>query len=543
MSAEATTLLRGAAAEHPISLHTITTPLRPFEFERELAQHPNKAFVRQLITDLTHGCNVGYKGPQFSHTHPHLPSAHLMPQVIDESLRRECDAGRLAGPYTDKPLPNLRCSGLGVVPKRGGGYRIIYDLSSPHGRSVNDFIDPQAYSLSYCTVDDAIQIVTRLGRGCLMGKIDLKNAFRQVPVRKQDWHLFGIYWKGLYYVDKCLPFGLRSAPYLFNQISEAIEWALRNNYGIEWILHFLDDFFTAGKANSNVCKHNMNAMTTLCKRVNAPLKPEKQEGPTTCLTFLGIELDSSTMEVRLPPDRKLELLQHLQQFRTKKKCTKWQLLSLIGRLSFACKVVAPGRIFLRRLIDLSCTVSGLNHRIRITREAQADIDWWLDFLPQWSGSSLMLQPEWTLSIDMELYSDASNLGYGAYWSGKWFLSGWTPDQDPLPIAWKELYAIVVACNAWGPQWSGKRILFHCDNQTIVQTWERGSSKSPDIMALVRALYRVAAEHNFHVLVSHISGASNTIADALSRMQMETFHQLAPGADPHPTPIPVSLMLL
>ena len=213
MSAEATTLLRGAAAEHPISLHTITTPLRPFEFERELAQHPNKAFVRQLITDLTHGCNVGYKGPQFSHTHPHLPSAHLMPQVIDESLRRECDAGRLAGPYTDNPLPNLRCSGLGVVPKRGGGYRIIYDLSSPHGRSVNDFIDPQAYSLSYCTVDDAIQIVTRLGRGCLMGKIDLKNAFCQVPVRKQDWHLFGIYWKGLYYmyVDKCLPFGLRSA--------------------------------------------------------------------------------------------------------------------------------------------------------------------------------------------------------------------------------------------------------------------------------------------------------------------------------------------
>ena len=179
-------------------------------------------------------------------------------------------------------------------------------------------------------------------------------------------------------------------------------------------------------------------------------------------------------------------------------------------LSFACKVVAPGRIFLRHLIDLSCTVSGLNHRIRITREAQADIDWWLDFLPQWSGSSLMLQPEWTLSIDMELYSDASNLGYGAYWSGKWFLSGWTPDQDPLPIAWKELYAIVVARNAWGPQWSGKRILFHCDNQTIVQTWERGSSKSPDIVALVRALYRVAAEHNFHVLVSHISGASNTI---------------------------------
>ena len=47
-----------------------------------------------------------------------------------------------------------------------------------------------------------------------MAKVDLKSAFRMVPVRRQDWELLGMKWKEAYYIDTCLPFGLRSAPYL-----------------------------------------------------------------------------------------------------------------------------------------------------------------------------------------------------------------------------------------------------------------------------------------------------------------------------------------
>ena len=101
-----------------------------------------------------------------------------------------------------------------MVPKRDGGWRIIYDLSSPTGTSVNDFIDPNTFSLTYCTIDDAAKMVLTAGQCCLMGKIDLKHTFRNVPVRPTDWELLGILWKGKYYVDTCLPFGLRSAPSL-----------------------------------------------------------------------------------------------------------------------------------------------------------------------------------------------------------------------------------------------------------------------------------------------------------------------------------------
>ena len=49
-------------------------------------------------------------------------------------------------------------------------------------------------------------------------------ALRVIPIHPDDWHLMGIYWQSQYYVDLYLPFGLRSAPFLFNQFSDALEW-------------------------------------------------------------------------------------------------------------------------------------------------------------------------------------------------------------------------------------------------------------------------------------------------------------------------------
>ena len=88
------------------------------------------------------------------------------------------------------------------------------------------------YSLSYCSIDDAYTIINKLGPGTLLSKIDLKDAFYLIPVRPTDWNLLGIHWKQNYYVDTCLPFELRSAPYLFNRFSSALHWILEHNYGV-----------------------------------------------------------------------------------------------------------------------------------------------------------------------------------------------------------------------------------------------------------------------------------------------------------------------
>ena len=514
------------------------TPLRPFVLERELSNHPNKVFVKQLINDLYYGCFIGYKGPQFSYHAKNLLSAHQQPTVIDAALHKECQLGRILGPFRSPPLPNFRTSGLGLVPKHDGGWRVIYHLSAPPYISINHFIDPDDYSLSYCTIDDAYNFINQMGPGTLLSKIDLKDAFRLIPVHPSQWNLLGICWKTRFYIDTCLPFGLRSAPYLFNRLSEAIQWILTNNYGVRHLLHYLDDFLTAGPPASSICNRNLNSMLSLCERINAPVKSSKIEGPSTAITFLGIHLDTVAMEASITPERKEALLLELNQLYWRRRCTKRELLSLIGKLSFACKVIPSGRIFLRRLIDLSTTVEKLHYHLPLSQEAKLDLKWWLEILPHWSGKSLILESQWTSSKAMELFTDASGKdGWGAYWRGKWITDRWSNAQLKMSIAWKELYAIVLSVHTWGSQWQRRKILAHCDNRTVVDVWETGSSKSPEIMALVRILFFCAAHNSFNICVQHIPGVDNVIADALSRLQVNRFRRLAPEANLHPDHIP------
>lgn len=84
------------------------------------------------------------------------------------------------------------------------------DLSFPRGRSINDDISKELASITYASVDDAVGHILKLGRNSQLVKIDLKNAYRMVPVHLQDQHLLAITWEGRTYVDRVLPFGLRT---------------------------------------------------------------------------------------------------------------------------------------------------------------------------------------------------------------------------------------------------------------------------------------------------------------------------------------------
>ena len=532
---------QSALSATPINQHTICTPLQPLNFAQLLSNYPDQAFVSKLIKSLSTGFDIGYKGPEGSLIAPDLHSASLHPEVIDEALSKEVNENRIAGPYLYPPHPNLRCSGLGAVPKKDGGWRLIYHLSAPLNSSINDFIDPDTYSLQYSTIDDAIKICHEVGPGALLAKVNLKNAFRLCPVRPEDWHLLGIRWRGQYYVDKCLPFGLRSMPFLFNMVVDALEWILRYHFHQQYCFHYLDDFFFVGSTQSDACLVALMDMIHLCSLVGALIKPEKVVGPTTCLPLLGILLVQQ--EAQLPEDKLQALVSVLSEFKSKAQSmatsSKCSLLSLIGKLSFACKVVPAGRIFLRCLLDLAHLVHHYNEAVHISKEALLDIEWWLDFAIQWNRKAFFLEPNWTPPAEFQLYTDASStIGYGAYWARAWLCETWPPMLANKSIYWKELYAIVVACTMWGEQWAGKRVLFHCDNQAVTNIWDSGLSRSAGLMKLVCSLF-LGCKTNFHVLIKHIAGSDNSIADS---MQMERFQELAPQAAPTATPIPVSLIL-
>ena len=177
-------------------------------------------------------------------------------------------------------------------------------------------------------------------------------------------------------------------PFIFTQFAEALHWIAVHVRGF---LHYLDNYFLA-RASQAAYARDLEAFQDLCRDLGVPLAPEKLVLPTRCLQFLGITLDSSLQEMCLPPEKLARLRACLPAWRTRQKCTKRELLSLIGVLSFACKVARPGRIFLRRLIDLSMTVSALAHHISLTAAARADIAWWVEFLPSWNGRAFFPPP-------------------------------------------------------------------------------------------------------------------------------------------------------
>ena len=172
-------------------------------------------------------------------------------------------------------------------------------MSSPEGGSVNDGISSNWCSLSYASIDDAAKLVVAVGRGALLAKLDIESAYRIVPVHPNDRHLLGMRWKGTIYVDKALPFGLCSAPKLFTAVADALAWMMQG-CGACKVIHYLDDFLFVGKPVSSLCAEALQAALRLCRRLGVPVAMGKLQGPATSLTFLGIEMDTEAMELRLP---------------------------------------------------------------------------------------------------------------------------------------------------------------------------------------------------------------------------------------------------
>lgn len=321
------------------------------------------------------------------------------------------------------------------------------DLSSPEGHSVNNAIPQELCSVTYASLDQAVTMTQPLGKGCLLAKLDLREAYRAVPVHPSDQCLLAVQWKGATYIDRALPFGLRSAPKLFSALTDAMMWFLYER-GVGAALHYLDDFLLLGPPDSASCGQALSTTLALCEELGFPVAPEKTEGPTTVLTFLGIELDTSCQVLRLPDEKRERLLATILQWSSQSAYPmprgsgkKRDLLSLIGLLSHAAMVVRPGRAFLRSLFHAASLARELDHWVHLSKAARADLAWWYTFLQIWNGKSTMPPSNPSFVIR----SDASgSWGCGAVYDNLWFQLEWPPLWKAVSIAPKELVPIVMA---------------------------------------------------------------------------------------------------
>ena len=209
--------------------------------------------------------------------------------------------GPTAGSFPSPPFENFQVSPIGLDPKKHSDkFGTIFRLSFPKSgtTSINHFIDKDDFSLQYITINKVISAIQRFGSDCFIAKTDIESAFRLFPVHPHDWEPLGMFWSGSYYFDKVLPFGLRSAPFIYNQLSDAIEWILQNNFAISFVCHIVDDFLIieppAPTATFNyLCQASLSSMILSFENLNIPISAAKTEGPCKVIQFMGIILDGS----------------------------------------------------------------------------------------------------------------------------------------------------------------------------------------------------------------------------------------------------------
>ena len=459
----------------PLTAKTIKTPLVLEEWREWLKNHPDRAYAEYLLWGLGKGFRIGFRHGECTCTSAksNMQSAMLNPKVVDKYLEKEAGLGRVIGPLKPEEHPTVHVSRFGVIPKnhQPGKWRLIVDLSHPAGASVNDGIEPELCSLKYTSVDEAVELVLSSGSRAVMAKFDIESAYRIIPVHPDDRPLLGMKWRGHIYIDTALPFGLRSAPKVFNAVADGLAWGLANR-GVA-MLHYLDNFLVVG--NPEECSRALSLSLGHCARLGVPIATHKTEGPSPKLVFLGIELDASKGTIRLPTKKLCRLKQEIRSWAQRRSCTKRELLSLIGQLQHACCVVKPGRSFLRRMISLSTVARDLHHHIRLNRGFRSDLQWWCQFLSAWNGMGMMSAVA-KCGFVATFTSDASgSWGCGAFSSdGKWFQLRWPDHWRERHITVKELLPVVLSIAIWGHRWRGGAVRCRCDNAAVVAILRSGT---------------------------------------------------------------------
>ena len=190
-----------------------------------------------------------------------------------------------------------------MIPKKHSDkFRLIFHLSYPKtGDSINSFISKEDYSLQYTKIDNAITALLDFGPGTFMAKTDIESAFGIFPIHRDDWELLGMFWENQYFVDRFLPFELRSALFKINLTTSALQLLGFSCINVSFLMKiFLDDFFIMEpKAkvppHDENCKVSLQSILLTLKNLGISISKHKTEGPSTVPQFLEILLDSMRM--------------------------------------------------------------------------------------------------------------------------------------------------------------------------------------------------------------------------------------------------------
>ena len=325
--------------------------------------------------------------------------------------------------------------------------------------------------------------------------------------------------------------GLSSAPYCFNKLSDFVVRVLAQE-GNPRCVNYLDDFCLVSDTVEQG-RMDQRHLVRILRHLRFDISFKKLTDPSTTTRFLGIDIDTLEMCLRLPVDKMSRLKSAVSAYSSRSSATKQELDELAGLLAHCSTVIRGGNTFTRRIYDLCASESRPYMHIALTEEFQDDITWWIGFAERFNGSAKI---KGVATPTLGLYSDSSFWGYGAYSNVDWIAGPWdTTNKWAMTLGHHyegstdvatdeninvlELFPILKAMERWGPKWQDSNVCCVTDNTQVMWAIRKGRSKNLFSMCWLREIFWLTVKHNISLSSVYISTDDNVLCDSLSRLDL------------------------
>ena len=190
-------------------------------------------------------------------------------------------------------------------------------------------------------------------------------------------------------------------------------------------MNYLDDFFIIASLEDK-CLAAREVVTSVITLLGFNVSWKKVTPPCQVTTFLGITVDSLSMELSLPQTKVDKLKLSIETIMAKGSASKKELKCIGGLVSHCSYVVRGGRTVSRRIFDLSASYSRKSKAIPLDVHIMADLHWWLKFCSCFNCKACIIQD----LHPIPMYSDSSFQGFGAWMGRDWLAGCW--DQSSVP---------------------------------------------------------------------------------------------------------------
>ena len=395
-----------------------------------------------------------------------------------------------------------------LFPKKNGKLRLIIDLST-----LNKYVFVQSFRM-----ETQRKVRNAIRQNDWAFSLDLTDAYLHVPIHPRSGKYLRFTLKGRVFHFRALPFGLSTSPYIFTLLMTVIATYLRRR---AIILHpYLDDWLSRNQSRLILLEHR-HFIIQLITSLGLIVNQEKSDLiPTQMFTFIGMEFLTHMNIVRVPQARVQILLETVKKFSQKTYVSAREFLSLLGQLNAAADFVMLGRLHLRPL-QMSLLAQWrpqtlpLQHQIKLTADVLHHLNWWKQHRLYLQGVPMKADPP-----SHHIFSDASLTGWGSHLEpeGLLYHGVWSKTQSRLHINILEMMAISLTLRRALQFIKNSTVLISTDNTTVVAYLNRqGGTHSPDLCMEVWKTLIWCHQNQINLLIKHIPGKFNVLADRLSRI--------------------------